>query len=150
MEHTWPCQLFHIIAYSTSWLCVAIPSAVDITFVRCVMQCRGVRKHGGEVKLNAHVDQVLMEKGRATGVLLKSGQVIKAHKVSLGCDVLCCALLCSAVLCCALLCCAVLCSALLCCAVLCCAVLCCAVPGCMICPSPLLLTPMLYNHIVMC
>ena len=46
------------------------------------MQCRGVRKHGGEVKLNAHVDQVLMEKGRATGVVLKSGQVIKARKVS--------------------------------------------------------------------
>lgn len=47
------------------------------------MQCRGVKKHGGELKLNAHVDQVLMEKGRATGVLLKSGQVIKARKVSL-------------------------------------------------------------------
>ena len=45
------------------------------------MQCRGVRKHGGEVKLSAHVDQLLMEKGRATGVLLKSGQVIKTRKV---------------------------------------------------------------------
>lgn len=44
---------------------------------------RGVRKHGGEVKLNAHVDQVLMEKGRATGVRLKSGQVIKTRKVRL-------------------------------------------------------------------
>ncbi|DBA66807.1 hypothetical protein WJX79_001706 [Trebouxia sp. C0005] len=41
---------------------------------------RGVKKYGGEVKLNAHVDQVLMERGRATGVLLKSGQVIKTHK----------------------------------------------------------------------
>ena len=47
------------------------------------MQCRGVKKHGGEVKLSAHVDEVLMEKGRANGVLLKSGQVIKARKVSL-------------------------------------------------------------------
>ncbi len=47
-----------------------------------LLQCRGVKKYGGEVKLNAHVDQVLMEKGRATGVLLKSGQVIKAKKVS--------------------------------------------------------------------
>ena len=43
--------------------------------------CRGVKKHGGEVKLNAHVDQVLMERGRAVGVLLKSGQVIKTRKV---------------------------------------------------------------------
>ena len=43
--------------------------------------CRGVKKYGGEVKLNAHVDQVLMERGRATGVLLKSGQVIKTRKV---------------------------------------------------------------------
>ncbi|KAL3135547.1 hypothetical protein ABBQ38_006025 [Trebouxia sp. C0009 RCD-2024] len=41
---------------------------------------RGVKKHGGEVKLNAHVDQVLIEKGRATGVRLKSGQVIKTRK----------------------------------------------------------------------
>ena len=47
------------------------------------MQCRGVKKYGGEVKLNAHVDQVLMERGRATGVLLKSGQVIKTSKVFL-------------------------------------------------------------------
>lgn len=44
--------------------------------------CRGVKKYGGEVKLNAHVDQVLMERGRATGVLLKSGQVIKTRKVN--------------------------------------------------------------------
>jgi len=43
--------------------------------------CRGVKKYGGEVKLNAHVDQVVMERGRATGVLLKSGQVIKTRKV---------------------------------------------------------------------
>lgn len=44
---------------------------------------RGVKKHGGEVKLNAHVEQVLMEKGRAVGVRLKSGQVIKTRKVAL-------------------------------------------------------------------
>ena len=47
----------------------------------CGSACRGVKKYGGEVKLNAHVDQVMMERGRATGVLLKSGQVIKARKV---------------------------------------------------------------------
>ena len=40
-----------------------------------------MKKHGGEVKLNAHVDQVLMERGKATGVRLKSGQVIKTRKV---------------------------------------------------------------------
>lgn len=33
------------------------------------------------MQLNAHVDRVLMERGRATGVVLKSGQVIKARKV---------------------------------------------------------------------
>lgn len=41
---------------------------------------RGVKKYGGEVKLKSHVQQVVLEKGRAAGVVLKSGQVIKASK----------------------------------------------------------------------
>ena len=44
--------------------------------------CRGVMKYGGKIQLNAHVDHVLMERGRATGVVLKSGQVIKTRKVA--------------------------------------------------------------------
>ena len=49
--------------------------------VAVLLLCRGVKKYGGKVQLNAHVDHVQMERGRATGVVLKSGQVIKARKV---------------------------------------------------------------------
>lgn len=52
----------------------------------CVLGCRGVKKNGGEVKLNAHVDKILLEKKKAAGVLLKDGTVIKASKV--GCPTL--------------------------------------------------------------
>ena len=45
------------------------------------MGCRGVKKHGGQVKLNAHVDKILLENNKASGVLLKDGTVIKAKKV---------------------------------------------------------------------
>ena len=48
----------------------------------CCVACRGVKKYGGKIQLNAHVDHVLMERGRATGVVLKSGQVIKTRKVA--------------------------------------------------------------------
>lgn len=47
------------------------------------IDCRGVKKHGGQVKLNAHVDKILLEGKRASGVLLKDGSVVKARKVPL-------------------------------------------------------------------
>jgi hypothetical protein len=46
--------------------------------VRCA--CRGVKKNGGTVYLNAHVDQIIVEGGRARGVRLKGGDVIRASK----------------------------------------------------------------------
>lgn len=39
---------------------------------------RGVTKYGGELKLAAHVEQVLVEGGRAVGVQLRGGDVIEA------------------------------------------------------------------------
>jgi phytoene dehydrogenase-like protein len=41
---------------------------------------RGLEKHGGTLRLNAHVDQVLVKQGRAAGVILRSGEMIRAKK----------------------------------------------------------------------
>jgi len=41
---------------------------------------RGLEKFGGKLQLNAHVDEILIEGGRAVGVRLKNGSVIKARK----------------------------------------------------------------------
>lgn len=40
---------------------------------------RGLKQHGGNLMLNAHVEQVLVMGDRATGVRLKNGQTIKAR-----------------------------------------------------------------------
>eukprot|EP00854_Cymbomonas_tetramitiformis_P007393 gene7393-8804_t len=41
---------------------------------------RGLEKFGGSLHLGAHVDEVLVDGGRAAGVRLKSGNVIRAKK----------------------------------------------------------------------
>lgn len=41
---------------------------------------RGVTKYGGEVRLNSHVDEILVENNRAVGVKLSSGKVIRAKQ----------------------------------------------------------------------
>lgn len=41
---------------------------------------RGLEKFGGKLQLNAHVDEILTEDGRAVGVRLKNGNIIKAKK----------------------------------------------------------------------
>ena len=41
---------------------------------------RGLEKFGGKLQLNAHVDEILVEDGRAVGVRLKNGSVVKAKK----------------------------------------------------------------------
>ena len=66
--------LHAILHYKSSW-----NSAKTILAIGC----RGVKKHGGKVKLNAHVDKILLEGKRASGVLLKDGSVVKARKVPL-------------------------------------------------------------------
>ena len=38
---------------------------------------RGLKKWGGELRLKAHVEQVLLEEGRAIGVRLQSGEVLR-------------------------------------------------------------------------
>ncbi|CAI6008593.1 unnamed protein product [Closterium sp. NIES-65] len=40
---------------------------------------RGMEKHGGQLSLNCHVDSIVVEGGRAVGVKLKSGQVVRAR-----------------------------------------------------------------------
>lgn len=42
---------------------------------------RGLQRWGGQLRLNAHVEQILVESGRATGVRLRSGEVLKASVV---------------------------------------------------------------------
>mmetsp|Transcript_12021 Transcript_12021/g.28767 ORF Transcript_12021/g.28767 Transcript_12021/m.28767 type:complete len:580 (+) Transcript_12021:98-1837(+) len=39
---------------------------------------RGVNKYGGEVRLNSHVDEIIVDQNRAVGVKLASGKVIRA------------------------------------------------------------------------
>ncbi|MEM9246022.1 MAG: NAD(P)/FAD-dependent oxidoreductase, partial [Cyanobacteria bacterium P01_F01_bin.153] len=41
---------------------------------------RGLEKHGGQLQLNAHVDKVLVENGRAAGVVLRNGQQVRAKQ----------------------------------------------------------------------
>ena len=40
-----------------------------------------LRRHGGEIKLEARVEQILFEGGRAIGVKLKGGEEIRSHRV---------------------------------------------------------------------
>ncbi len=46
----------------------------------CVCVCRGLVKYGGQLHLATHVNEVIVEGGRATGVKLKNGKHIKARK----------------------------------------------------------------------
>jgi phytoene dehydrogenase-like protein len=50
---------------------------------------RGLEKHGGRLMTRAHVEQVVAEGGRAVGVALRGGGVIRAKKavVSSACSV---------------------------------------------------------------
>ncbi|KAL3935713.1 MAG: hypothetical protein SGARI_002857 [Bacillariaceae sp.] len=41
---------------------------------------RGVRKHGNEVCLNCHVDEILVENDKVTGVRLSDGKVVKVKQ----------------------------------------------------------------------
>jgi phytoene dehydrogenase-like protein len=41
---------------------------------------RGLEKFGGKLQLNAHVDEIIVENGRAVGIRLKNGNVVKARK----------------------------------------------------------------------
>ncbi len=42
---------------------------------------RGLKRWGGELRLNAHVEQILVEAGKAVGVRLRQGEIIKAPVV---------------------------------------------------------------------
>ena len=42
---------------------------------------RGVKKSGGKIMLNAHVEEVLVENGKAVGVRLADGSVVRANTV---------------------------------------------------------------------
>ena len=42
---------------------------------------RGLKRWGGELRLGAHVDRILVESGKASGVVLKNGETIKARTV---------------------------------------------------------------------
>jgi carotene isomerase len=42
---------------------------------------RGLKRWGGELRLNAHVEQILVESGRVAGVRLRKGEILKAPVV---------------------------------------------------------------------
>jgi carotene isomerase len=42
---------------------------------------RGLERWGGELRLNAHVEQILVESGRAVGVRLRRGEILRAQTV---------------------------------------------------------------------
>ncbi|NJO20039.1 MAG: carotene isomerase, partial [Spirulinaceae cyanobacterium RM2_2_10] len=41
---------------------------------------RGIEKHGGEVRCNAHIESVLLESGRAAGLRLRGGEVVRSRQ----------------------------------------------------------------------
>lgn len=41
---------------------------------------RGVEGKGGEVRLGAHVEEVLVEDGKACGVRLRGGKIVRASR----------------------------------------------------------------------
>ncbi|MCU0571260.1 MAG: NAD(P)/FAD-dependent oxidoreductase [Oculatellaceae cyanobacterium Prado106] len=41
---------------------------------------RGLEKHGGKLRLNAHVSEIVVEQGRAAGVRLKNGEILRAER----------------------------------------------------------------------
>ena len=52
------------------WLC----------FILLVTAHRGIKKRGGRVLLKAHVENIVVERGRATGISLRGGGRITARK----------------------------------------------------------------------
>ena len=42
---------------------------------------RGLEKNGGRLLLRSHVDQIVVEGGRATGVRLKGGDIIRCRRI---------------------------------------------------------------------
>lgn len=52
----------------------------SVILERNLVRRRGVKKNGGKVRLRSHVDRILIEGGRAAGVVLKGGQMIRAAK----------------------------------------------------------------------
>ena len=41
---------------------------------------RGIQKFGGRISLRSHVENIVVQNGRAVGVKLRSGQVSKSFK----------------------------------------------------------------------
>ena len=59
----------------------AIPSRVRPRAENLAASCSGVKKSGGKVMLNAHVDEIVVENGKAVGVRLADNSVVRANTV---------------------------------------------------------------------
>lgn len=44
------------------------------------IKVRGIEKLGGRVELRSHVEEIIVEGGRAVGVKLRSGNIVRARK----------------------------------------------------------------------
>ena len=49
--------------------------------LNAILHHRGLRKYGGKIQLKSHVQEILLEGGRATGVRLRNGKTVRATKV---------------------------------------------------------------------
>mmetsp|Transcript_103567 Transcript_103567/g.194966 ORF Transcript_103567/g.194966 Transcript_103567/m.194966 type:complete len:723 (-) Transcript_103567:132-2300(-) len=58
--------------------CYSVPVGGTEQIAKTIL--RGLEKFGGKLQMNAHVDQILVENGRAVGVRLKNGKVVRAKK----------------------------------------------------------------------
>lgn len=54
------------------------PNSRDVT--HRVQQIKGIVKLGGRVELKSHVEEIIVENGKAVGVRLRSGNVVRARK----------------------------------------------------------------------
>ena len=59
-------------------VCLDFPRGGTASIVDALV--RGVTKNGGELRLNAHVENILVEDGRAAGVVLRGGETLRARR----------------------------------------------------------------------
>jgi hypothetical protein len=78
-EHDDACQLS---ACRVVWIMLMFSyRGCTVPTPNAILHRRGLRKYGGKIQLKSHVQEILLEGGRATGVRLRNGKTIRATKV---------------------------------------------------------------------
>lgn len=68
----------HLMVYVSQGVVLDYPKGGTEGLVDALV--RGVKGKGGEVMLSAHVEEVVVENGRACGVRLRGGKVVRASR----------------------------------------------------------------------